>query len=146
MQIAHIDTRSKVVLVTILAFVLFLSACAEQSPSMTARASEPEECESAKQEANQMATITGVAAAKMSDARNVRAWIARHEPHTIPPEIAALNANSKVAVCAFTGSGFVTPRPPEAPDPDTAIFFVTPSGKSVLYVVGVRSNMDSLTP
>lgn len=152
MQTAHTKQRVHAAVGFVSVFVLavapFVGACAERPPpeSRSGGTTEIEECEPARQAANEMATIAGAAAEKSSEAETVRNWIRQRKPHAIPPEIAGLNANAKVAVCAFTGSGFVTPRPPGAPDPDTVTFLVTPNGKAVLYAVGLRENMSPLTP
>lgn len=104
-------------------------------------------CEPAARQAAQMATIDGIAAEERSTAQAVRRWVLQEQtsqpggPIHPVPALEQLKDDAVVHFCAYRGSAFVTPRPPGAPEPDTAVFFVLPNDEVVLYVVGPRANM-----
>lgn len=109
-----------------------------------------DQCEQAEATATEMSDGTELIAREAVTAGEVRQWLRDRrqpdDPEAEPRIIRELEDDEIVSVCAFRGTEFRTPRPPEAPAPDTAVLFVLPNQHVQLFSAGPRETFGSLIP
>lgn len=132
--------RSALLLATAVGALFAAAGCGAFADTRGPAADAEGVCDPAKRLASEMASIDGLLRVRTTTARELRSWI--REPSMAATAVAKLHDDAPVSVCAYSGTGFVTSRPPGAPHPDTVVIFVLAESEAVLHCVGPQASID----
>lgn len=117
-----------------------------QEPNEPAATADVGSCEPARRYASGMGSISGVYVQLRTNAGVVTEWLRERHPGADRKDVDSLRRTDMVWVCAYSGSGFRTPRPPGAEEPDIVLLLVLPGERARLLAVGSVESMGSRSP